>query len=263
MRTIEPILEDRLTKQIENACVMFQKKTQWKSFGMDRLREMGAAMLFYGEPGTGKTITARKLAKTLGLQMHELDFSEVGSDTPGELARNIKKIFTAQAVPDEHNNPSMVFIDECDTMLLNRAKLGHNHMWMLEPINALLREIGKYPGLVVLATNADPDFLDPALERRLIGKFKFGRPDFLTRVKLWQAKYPKKLPVKLGDRNGDGRDWLQELSRYELTGAEIETALILWVSATLRQEVVAFNFVDLVDVIRKEIINVDANINVA
>ena len=197
---------------------------------MDRLRELGAAMLFYGLPGTGKTITAHKLAKTLGLQLHDLDFSQIGSHTPGELARNIKKIFVQHRVPDEHNNPSMVFIDECDTMLLSRAKLGHDHMWMLEPINALLREIGTYPGLVVLATNANPDFLDSALERRLIGKFFFDKPDFLTRVKLWRSKYPKKLPVKL---ENNGIDWLDRLAHYPLTGAEIENLLVLWVSETL------------------------------
>jgi SpoVK/Ycf46/Vps4 family AAA+-type ATPase len=121
-------------------------------------------------------------------------------------------------------------MDECDTMLVARHRLGHSSLWMLEPINALLREIGVYSGLVVLATNQAPEFLDFALERRLIGKFYFGAPDVLTRVKLWKSKWPSKLPVKLS--NGDA----EALAQHVLTGSGIESAIIDWVSDTLRQD---------------------------
>jgi SpoVK/Ycf46/Vps4 family AAA+-type ATPase len=230
MRTIIPILDESLMTAIENAVVMFSKKTAWKQLGMDKLREQGAALLFYGPPGTGKTVTARWLAHKLKLKLQEMDFSMIGSDTPGELARNIKKLFNQAHQPDMHNNTSMVFLDECDTMLVARSRLGHSSLWMLEPINALLREIGVYPGLAVLATNQEPEFLDFALERRLIGRFHFTAPEFLTRVKLWKSKWPHKLPVQL--LNGDA----EQLAQHVLTGAQIENALINWVSNTLRQD---------------------------
>jgi SpoVK/Ycf46/Vps4 family AAA+-type ATPase len=251
VRITEPILEDELSLKISNAVIMFNHKTQWKALGMDRLREMGAALLFHGPPGTGKTITARRLCRVLKLQMHEIDFSQVGSDTPGELSRNIKKLFEQGAVLDTHNNPSMIFLDECDTMLISRSRLGHNQMWMMEPINALLREIGTYPGLIVLATNREPEFLDAALERRLIGKFYFDKPDFLTRVKLWKSKYPKRLPVKLNNASQNGTDWLDRLAHYPLTGAEIENMLVLWVSDTLRRGT-EFKLEELLEITRKE-----------
>jgi SpoVK/Ycf46/Vps4 family AAA+-type ATPase len=244
-KIVTPILDEKLSNDILNAVVMFTKKTEWKNLGMDKLREQGAALLFHGLPGTGKTITARHLAKVLKLQMHEMDFGMIGSDTPGELARNINKLFVQATVPDTHNNSSLVFLDECDTMLISRSRLGHNSMWMLEPINALLRSIGNYPGLVVLATNQQPDFLDFALERRLIGKFYFGKPTYLTRVKLWRSKYPRKLPLKLTE--GD----VEALARYSLTGAEIENLIILWVSQTLRDGV-EFKMENLFEVIRRD-----------
>jgi AAA+ superfamily predicted ATPase len=228
MRIITPILDEKLYTAIDNAVIMFRRKGDWKRLGMDKLREQGAALLFHGSPGTGKTITARFLANRLHLVLQEMDFSMIGSDTPGELARNIKKLFTQAKAPDAQGNPSMVFLDECDTMLVSRARLGHSTLWMLEPINALLREIGNYPGLVILATNQKPEFLDFALQRRLIGEFEFGVPDVLTRVKLWQAKWPRKLPLKLN--NGQ----FNTLAQYRLTGANIETVLIQWVSNTLR-----------------------------
>jgi SpoVK/Ycf46/Vps4 family AAA+-type ATPase len=236
--TKTPILDEPLMNSIENATIMFSKKTAWKNLGMDKLREQGAAMLFHGPPGTGKTITARWLATKLRRKILEMDFSMIGSDTPGELARNIKKLFNQAIQPDAHDNPSLVFMDEADTMLVARNKLGHSSLWMMEPINAILREIGTYPGLVILATNQQPKFLDFALERRLIGKFYFGAPDHLTRVKLWKSKWPSKLPLKLN--NGDA----ETLAQHSLTGSGIESAIIEWVSDCLRQDK-EFKFEDL------------------
>lgn len=230
MRLVEPILDEALATAIDNAVIMFKKRGEWKKLGMDSLREQGAAMLFYGPPGTGKTIEARWLCRDLGMELQEIDFSQIGSGDPGELARNVKKLFYQAIQPDRHGHPSMVFLDECDTMLVSRAKLGHSSLWMLEHINALLREIGKYPGLVVLATNQKPEFLDFALERRLIGTFEFKVPDYLTRVKLWQAKWPRKIPIKMNNAE------FESLAQFSLTGAGIETAIINWVSDTLRRD---------------------------
>ena len=230
---------------IENATIMFKKRAEWKSLGMDKLREQGAAMLFYGPPGTGKTITARWLAKELNHHVQEMDFGMIGSDIPGELSRNIKKLFTQAIQPDIRGNHSLVFMDECDTMLVSRAKLGHSSLWMLEPINALLREIGNYPGLVILATNQKPEFLDFALERRLIGSFHFDVPSVLTRVKLWKQKMPRKIPVKMNDGVVDA------LAQFPLTGAGIENTIIHWVSDTLRQDK-EFTLEDLKQILTEE-----------
>jgi AAA+ superfamily predicted ATPase len=215
---------------ITSAVVMFVKRAEWAKLGMNQLREQGAAIMFHGAPGTGKTITARWLARKLKLTLQEMDFGQIGSEVPGQLARNIKKLFAQAAVPDTRNEPSMIFLDECDTMLVSRTKLGHNSMWMLEPINALLSAIGSYPGLVVLATNAKPAFLDYALERRLIGSFLFDTPSYVTRCQLWRKKWPKKLPVQ--PQEGD----IERLAAYPRTGAEVENLLIRWVSDTLRRE---------------------------
>lgn len=170
--------------------------------------------------------------------MHEMDFGDIGSDTPGELARNIRKLFSQASVHDVRGNPSFIFLDECDTLLVSRQRLGHRTIWMLEPINALLRAIGTYQGIIVLATNQRPDFLDPALERRLLGSFEFPRPDFTTRYNLWQSKWPKKLPLQLNNNQ------FITLSHYPMTGAEIENAIINWASHCMKEEI-EFNFHDL------------------
>src|SRR5262249_45868641 len=116
----------------------------------------------------------------------------------------------------------MILLDECDAMLIDRQRLGPDMIWMLEPIDCLLAEIGKYAGLVVLCTNLEP-VLDAALRRRLLVSVRFNRPDGVTRVKIWKVKWPAKFPVQPNDQE------LEELgTNFDLTGAEIENELMLW-----------------------------------
>jgi AAA+ superfamily predicted ATPase len=114
-------------------------------------------------------------------------------------------------------------------MLVSRKKLGHDMIWMLEPITALLTEISKYPGLVILATNLST-ILDEALERRLIAKVLFERPDQKLRLKIWRLKWPNKFPSQPTEEQ------LIALSQYDLSGAQIENAFLLWAGRLIRTE---------------------------
>lgn len=227
-----PILSDDLHNRITDAIQAFLHRGQWKEWGLDRLREQGAAILFYGVPGTGKTITAYYIGKKLHVKVTEISMADYGSHVPGELARNIKRIFNGEQIlaKQEKRHLPIIFLDEADAMIVSRKKLGADMMWMLEPINALLTEISKYPGLVLLATNMAP-MLDEALERRLIAKIFFPKPDKDVRYKIWQSKWPVKFPCQptlVG---------LEELADFELTGAQIENAFLLWAGQCLRLEV--------------------------
>jgi AAA+ superfamily predicted ATPase len=209
---------------------MFTKRGRWKELGMNKLREQGSALLFYGPTGTGKTITAKSISKRLKLMLHPIDFSDIGSNIPGQLARNIKKLFESAAIADQQGHPSMVLLDECDTLLMARTRLGRENLWMLEPINQLLVEIRAFKGLVILCTNMEPTFLDPALDSRLLGKYNFELPSAEVRSKLWESKWPSKLPVRMNKTLNTC------LSKYPLTGAQIENVLIDWVSASILNE---------------------------
>lgn len=223
----KPILPTDLERKILDSIVMFSRRAEWRALGLNQLREQGAALLFYGAPGTGKTVTAHWLCQHLRYTMHEMNFGDIGSDTPGQLARNIQKLFIQAAVHDIRGNPSFILLDECDTLLVSRERLGDRTIWMLEHINALLHVIGTYPGLVVLCTNQKPEFLDYALERRLLGQFEFPLPNFITRRRLWEQKWPKKLPLQLDDEQ------LDTVSTFILTGAKIEEVIIRFASEVL------------------------------
>jgi SpoVK/Ycf46/Vps4 family AAA+-type ATPase len=225
-----PILSDDLQGRIADAIQAFLNRGKWKEWGLDKLREQGAAILFHGPPGTGKTITAYYVGKKLHLGVREISMADYGSHVPGELARNIHKIFNGEQIiarQKKHHMP-VILLDECDSMVVSRKKLGADMMWMLEPINALLSEISKYPGLVILATNMAP-MLDEALERRLIAKVLFTRPDQKIRYKIWKAKWPSKYPVQPTEEQ------LYDLSQYDLSGAQIENVLLLWSGRTMRK----------------------------
>lgn len=224
-----PILSDELELKIEDAIQAYMRKSLWKEWGLDKVREQGAAILLHGAPGTGKTITTYYIGKKLHLKVSEVSMADYGSHIPGELARNIRKIFSGELTLAklEKRQPPIVFLDECDSMLISRKKLGPDMIWMLEPINSLLSEISKYPGLVVLATNL-VSVLDEALERRLIAKIRFDRPNKEIRWKIWKAKWPNKFPIQ-----PTGEE-LEKLSEYDMTGAQIENAFILWAGRCMR-----------------------------
>jgi|SRR5271165_1234442 len=224
-----PILTDSLKDRIDDAIQSFKNKGLWREWGLDKLRDQGAAILFHGPPGTGKTISTYWLGKKLKLRVVEISMADYGSHVPGELARNIKKIFRGELSLSKMNRkpPPIIFLDECDAMLVSRKKLGPDMIWMLEPINSLLVEISKYPGLVVLATN-NLGMLDEAIERRLIAKVRFDRPDFNTRYKIWKAKWPVKFPCQ------PTQNEYEQLAEYELSGAEIENVLLLWAGRQMK-----------------------------
>jgi AAA+ superfamily predicted ATPase len=218
-----PILSQSIHHQINDAIAGFTHRKIWKDWGLDKLREQGVAILFHGAPGTGKTITAYFVAKKLHVWIKEISMADFGSQIPGQLARNIVKIFaveqiTAQA---EHKHYPVILLDECDAMLVARDRLGPNMIWMLEPINMLLSQIAKYPGLVILATN-HVHVLDWALERRLLAKINFGRPDYYLRLVMWKTKFPAKFPVQPTE------DEYRQLANVDLTGADIESVFLLW-----------------------------------
>lgn len=199
----------------EIVAVLQQHKHSKKIFddwGLGAVIEYGRGMtlMFWGEPGTGKTFGARCIAKSLGKELLVISAAEIQSSEPGGANRNIQKAFKAAK---EKN--SVLFIDECDSLISNRANLG---MILASEINTLLTEIEKSESVVILATNRIED-MDPALERRLSLIIEFPKPTFEQRVDIWKGLLPPKMPVSKDVK-------LEDLAKHELTGGLIKNVVL-------------------------------------
>ena len=75
-------------------------------------------ILLYGPPGSGKTLIARAVANETGAFFFVLNGPEIMSKLAGESESNLRKAFEEC----EKNSPSILFIDEIDSIAPKREK---------------------------------------------------------------------------------------------------------------------------------------------
>ena len=222
----KPIMSPELEAQVMNAVMQYAKLQKWKKWGLHRIRKAGAAILLKGPPGTGKTTIAEYLALAIRKKgIKSMSFADFGSHEPGENSRQIRRIFEEA----KENGGMTIFLDDCEAVLWERSRASGSAMWMLEIIDELLAQIGKYQGLCILATNKD-EMLDYAIYRRLIAIIDVPRPAPPERLRLWKQKMPQEFPLKLSIEEFD------RIASMQLTGAEIENVIIEYASECLRKD---------------------------
>jgi ATP-dependent metalloprotease len=131
-----------------------------------KYRRMGAecpkGLLLVGPPGTGKTLLARALAGEANCNLYYKSGSEFDEMFVGLGAKRVRNLFR-QA---KKNGPSIIFIDEIDSVAGRRSPNEPNHS--KETINQLLTEMDGFSSsdnvVVIGATNFEA-VLDPAIKR--------------------------------------------------------------------------------------------------
>lgn len=149
--------------------------------------DMGAKLpkgvIFYGSPGTGKTLTAKAIAGEAGVPF----FSAAGSDFiemyAGLGAKRVRDLFEEA----QKNAPCIVFIDEIDALGSTRGDIGSSEKD--QTINALLSEIDGFDtesGVIVMAATNRIQDLDPALIRpgRFDRHIAIELPDYKDRLEI-------------------------------------------------------------------------------
>lgn len=129
----------------------------------------GYKALFFGPPGTGKTIAAERMAKEIGADLYRIDLSMVVSKYIGETEKNISRIFDSA-----QNKNWVLFFDEADTLFGRRTDVKNSHdKYANQEIAYLLQRMEDYDGLMILATNLKSN-IDKAFTRRfnLVVEFK-------------------------------------------------------------------------------------------
>ena len=168
------------------------------------------ALLFFGPPGTGKTMAARLAAEAAELPLVAAPLEALISKWYGEGEQKLATLFARC----EQLGPCVLFLDEIDALGGTRAKEMHEASRRM--LSTLLRHMdgldaGQHVALIG-ATNRPRD-LDPALISRFDVRVSFPAPDAAGRASIF-ARYARQLDAnalsQLGDRATglSGRDIL-------------------------------------------------------
>ncbi|XWS51392.1 hypothetical protein CRYUN_Cryun12cG0172700 [Craigia yunnanensis] len=141
-------------------------------------------ILLFGPPGTGKTMLAKAVATEAGANFINISMSSITSKWFGEGEKYVKAVFSLAS----KIAPSVVFVDEVDSMLGRRENPGE-HEAMRKMKNEFmvnwdgLRTKDTERVLVLAATNRPFD-LDEAVIRRLPRRLMVNLPDAANRAKI-------------------------------------------------------------------------------
>lgn len=160
----------------------FQDKETYKKFNVS----LPNAILLFGPPGCGKTYFIEKLSEELNFNFIKTSQSSFGSTYIHGTSLKIKEIFDDA----KKNAPSILFIDEIDSLFPNRMNLSSSGMHKQEEINEFLvqmNNISKDNVILIAATN-QPALLDEALLRtgRIDKMIYIGLPNVETRKNLFK-----------------------------------------------------------------------------
>jgi SpoVK/Ycf46/Vps4 family AAA+-type ATPase len=75
-------------------------------------------LLLYGPPGNGKTLITKALAKESGCTFYGISAGSILNKYVGETEKMLRKVFSNA----KKTSPSIIFIDEIDSMLVARSE---------------------------------------------------------------------------------------------------------------------------------------------
>jgi SpoVK/Ycf46/Vps4 family AAA+-type ATPase len=217
LRNLPPGVDEAAAKQILNDIVVQGDEVHWSDIaGLEiaknalretvvypflrpdlfmGLREPARGMLLFGPPGTGKTMLARAVATESKSTFFSISASSLTSKYLGESEKLVKALFgLARALA-----PSIIFVDEIDSLLSQRTGSGEHEatrriktefliQWSDLQRAAAGREVserdkerGDANRVLVLAATNLPWAIDEAARRRFVRRQYIPLPEPTTR----------------------------------------------------------------------------------
>lgn len=251
-KTLDDVVLNDKTRDTLNSLLKQVDKNvlnRLKQWGVkEKRRGIEARIIFYGFAGTGKTLTALALARSLKREVLSFDCSKILSMYVGESEKNVRSIFdTYKDLVEKTKSEPILLLNEADQFLSARSSSSnsgsekmHNQMQ-----NIFLEQIERFDGILIATTNL-LESIDTAFSRRFNYKIEFKKPNEKQREELWNKLLPSKLPLS------DDFD-LQELLSYELTGGQIELVIKNTAYKVALEEEPIFTIEDFKEQIQKEL----------
>lgn len=163
-------------------------------------RRLGIAppkgVLLHGPPGTGKTLIAKAVANESGASFKVINGPEIMSKFYGESEQKLREAFEEA----EKNAPSIIFIDELDSIAPKRAEVtGEVERRVVAQLLALMDGLSTRGQVIVIGATNRVDDIDEALRRpgRFDREIEIGVPDVDGRLEILQI-HTRSMPLEEG-----------------------------------------------------------------
>lgn len=212
------VLTPRCIRQLREVCSSEKfRPIVYSQWGYDRRLAQGKGLniLFCGSSGTGKTMAAGIIARSLSLDLYKIDLSSVVSKYIGETEKQLSQIFH-----EAGSSNAILFFDEADALFGKRSEVKDAHdRYANVEVAYLLQKMEEYEGIVILATNFRRN-MDDAFTRRMHHIVEFPFPDADLRERIWKGLVPAGAPL------ADDVNFGFLARQFELSGGNIRNVAL-------------------------------------
>ncbi len=171
-------------KTIDEVLVLPMKNPELRA-----LVDFPKGLLLFGPPGTGKTMVAKAVATECKSTFFNISASILTSKWMGEGEKLVRTLFEVA----RERQPSIIFIDEIDSLLCSRTETDYESSRRLKTefltrMDGVASSAQAEDRVVIIGATNRPHDLDEAIRRRLAKRLyiplpnKRGRTDFLNRA---------------------------------------------------------------------------------
>lgn len=169
---------DEERQQLEELVCFLKDSEKYSNIGA----KIPKGVLLTGAPGVGKTLLAKAIAGEAGVPFFQETGSSFDDTFVGVGSKRVRTLFKKARA----KAPSIVFIDEIDTIGAKRYTNKNNSEQTLNQLLAEMDGFDSSSGVIVIAATNHPEMLDSAITRpgRFDRKIYIPMPDVYARTKI-------------------------------------------------------------------------------
>ena len=209
---------DECKEELQQIIDMLKNRNKFIEVGA----EIPRGALLIGEPGTGKTFTAKAIAGECNMPFISCSGSDFIEIYQGSGTKRVRELFELA----NEKKPCIIFIDEIDSI---GSRGNHSNREGVSTINKILTEMDgfmeKNNDIFVMAATNSYDMLDKALIRngRFEYKIHFEYPNKNERKQLFEMYFKKKKLDKSFIHDQERNFETLSSGTYGMTGADIKS----------------------------------------